>query len=52
LAAIDMAGYKAGHDLFIALDPAASSFYRTLNMSSPGKVLPSVPQKWWTIMSS
>jgi enolase len=28
LAAIDMAGYKAGHDLFIALDPAASSFYR------------------------
>jgi enolase len=28
LAAIDMAGYKAGHDLFIALDPAASTFYQ------------------------
>ncbi len=28
LAAIDMAGYKAGQDLFIALDPAASEFYR------------------------
>jgi len=28
IAAIDMAGYKAGQDLFIALDPAASTFYR------------------------
>jgi enolase len=28
LAAIDMAGYKAGRDLFIALDPAASTFYQ------------------------
>jgi enolase len=27
LAAIDIAGYKAGKDCFIALDPAASSFY-------------------------
>jgi enolase len=27
LAAIDSAGYKAGKDCFIALDPAASSFY-------------------------
>ena len=27
LAAIDLAGYKAGDDCFIALDPAASSFY-------------------------
>jgi enolase len=27
LAAIDVAGYKAGQDLFIALDPAASTFY-------------------------
>jgi enolase len=27
LAAIDIAGYKAGRDLFIALDPAASTFY-------------------------
>jgi len=27
LAAIDLAGYKAGVDCFIALDPAASSFY-------------------------
>jgi enolase len=28
LAAIDMAGYKAGQDLFIALDTAASTFYQ------------------------
>jgi enolase len=28
LRAIDIAGYKAGHDLSIALDPAASEFYR------------------------
>jgi enolase len=28
LAAIDLAGYKAGQDLFIALDPAASTFYQ------------------------
>jgi enolase len=27
LAAIDKAGYKAGRDLFIALDPASSTFY-------------------------
>jgi enolase 1/2/3 len=27
LAAIDLAGYKAGEDCFIALDPASSSFY-------------------------
>jgi len=28
LAAIDISGYKAGQDLFIALDPAASTFYQ------------------------
>jgi enolase len=28
LAAIDKSGYKAGQDLFIALDPAASTFYQ------------------------
>jgi enolase len=28
LTAIDIAGYKAGDDCFIALDPAASSFYK------------------------
>jgi len=28
LAAIDRAGYEAGRDLFIALDPAASTFYQ------------------------
>jgi len=28
LAAIDMSGYKAGQDLFIAMDPAASTFYQ------------------------
>jgi enolase len=28
LAAVDRAGYKAGRDLFLALDPAASTFYQ------------------------
>jgi enolase len=28
LAAIDIAGYKAGQDLYIALDPASSTFYQ------------------------
>jgi enolase len=28
LTAIDLAGYKAGQDLFLALDPAASTFYQ------------------------
>ncbi len=28
LEAIDMAGYRAGHDVFLALDPAASEFYQ------------------------
>jgi len=28
LAATDLAGYKAGEELFLALDPAASSFYQ------------------------
>ena len=28
LEAIDIAGYRAGHDLFLALDPAASEFYK------------------------
>jgi len=28
LAAIDLAGYRAGRDLFLALDPAASTFYQ------------------------
>lgn len=28
LTAIDSAGYRAGHDVFVALDPAASSFYQ------------------------
>jgi len=28
LSAIDMAGYKAGQDLFVALDPAASALYQ------------------------
>jgi len=27
LSAIDIAGYKAGHDLFLAIDPASSTFY-------------------------
>ena len=34
LAAINTAGYKAGQDLFIALDPAASTFYQGGNHHS------------------
>ncbi len=38
LAAIDRSGYRAGHDVFIALDPAASSFYHgSKRRTSPGK---------------
>ncbi len=38
VAAIDRAGYKAGRDLFIALDPAASTFYQEAkHRASPGK---------------
>jgi enolase len=43
LAAIDMAGHKAGQDLFIALDPAASTFYhnRKYVLSREGATLSS-----------
>ncbi len=38
LAATDRAGYEAGQDLFIALDPAASEFYKVGNHpTTPGK---------------
>jgi enolase len=43
--AIELAGYKAGKEIFIALDPAASSFYLTdekvYNLASEGKKLSS-----------
>jgi enolase len=40
LAAIDRAGYKAGRDLFIALDPAASTFYQQAKRhASSGKYI-------------
>ena len=40
LAAIDRAGYKAGRDLFIALDPAASTFYQgAKHHASSGKYI-------------
>jgi len=44
LAAIDRAGYKAGQDLFIALDPAASTFYqnRKYVLSQEGVTLSSI----------
>jgi enolase len=44
LAAIDVAGYKAGEDCFIALDPAASSFYQNGKyvLSREGATLTSV----------
>ena len=44
LAAIDLAGYKAGGDLFLALDPAASSFYQNSRyvLSREGITLTSV----------
>jgi len=44
LAAIDLPGYKAGKDCFIALDPAASSFYQDGNyvLSQEGVTLTTV----------
>ncbi len=41
LTAIEKAGYKAGSDIFIALDPAASEFYEDgkYNLSGEGKIL-------------
>jgi enolase len=41
LKAIDKAGYKAGSDIYIALDPAASEFYEDgkYNLSGEGKIL-------------
>jgi enolase len=43
LEAIDKAGFKAGTDIFLALDPASSEFYRDGNyhLASEGRVLDS-----------
>jgi enolase len=43
LEAIDKAGFKAGSDIFLALDPASSEFYRDgmYHLDSEGKVLDS-----------
>ncbi len=45
LTAIEKAGYKPGHDVYIALDPASSEFYdddkKTYNLDSVGKKLSS-----------
>jgi enolase len=43
LEAIDKAGFKAGSDIFLALDPASSEFYRDGNyhLDSEGRVLDS-----------
>ncbi len=43
LEAIDKAGFKAGSDIFLALDPASSEFYRDgkYHLESEGKVLDS-----------
>jgi enolase len=43
LEAIDKAGFKAGEDIFLALDPASSEFYRDGNyhLDSEGRVLDS-----------
>ena len=40
LEAIDKAGYKAGKDIFIALDPAASSFYENGKYMLRAEALP------------
>ncbi|MGB6874093.1 MAG: phosphopyruvate hydratase [Dehalococcoidia bacterium] len=51
LAAIDMAGYKAGQDLFITLDPAASTFYQGgKHNSAHGKYV--LPQEGVTLGST
>jgi enolase len=51
LAAIGRAGYKAGQDLFIALDPAASTFYQGgKHHSAHGKYV--LPQEDVTLSST
>ncbi|PKP30950.1 MAG: phosphopyruvate hydratase [Bacteroidetes bacterium HGW-Bacteroidetes-16] len=53
LEAIDKAGYKAGEDIYIALDPAASEFYLTdenvyhLKWSTGEKLTPSEMVDYW-----
>ncbi|OFY47537.1 MAG: phosphopyruvate hydratase [Bacteroidetes bacterium GWF2_41_31] len=53
LEAIDKAGYKAGEDIFIALDPAASEFYLTdenvyhLKWSTGDKLTPAEMVDYW-----
>lgn len=53
LKAIEMAGYKPGDDVFIALDPAASEFYNAkenvyhLHKSSGEKLSPSDMVNYW-----
>ena len=53
LEAIDKAGYKAGEDIFIALDPAASEFYLTdenvyhLKWSTGEKLTPAEMVDYW-----
>jgi enolase len=53
LEAIDKAGYKAGEDIYIALDPAASEFYLTdenvyhLKWSTGEKLTPAEMVDYW-----
>jgi enolase len=54
LKAIEKAGYKPGHDIFIALDPAASEFYDSktklyhFKKSSGKKLKPAEMAAYWT----
>ena len=51
LSAIEKAGYKPGEDCFIALDPAASEFYKDGNYICPGKAFHSAAVRWLIIIS-
>jgi len=53
--AVDKAGYKLGHDIFIALDVASSEFYdkekKKYVFKSPTRAS-EPPPNWWTITSA
>jgi enolase len=52
LQAIDKAGYKAGEDIVLALDCAASEFYKEGKYHLEGEGLTLTPQEWVDMMAA
>ncbi len=52
LQAIDAAGYKAGEDIVLALDCAASEFYKDGKYHLEGEGLTLAPQEWVDMMAA